>query len=310
MLVLCAFTAPLLILAGCSATTSADPKLGAAASAPAVAAAEEPVSDAEAQKEGNAYKVAGKTRQPGSDPTNYSAEGLASWYGSMFHGRKTANGEVFDKDSLSAAHPTLPLPSYARVTNVGNGKSIVVRVNDRGPYHGGRVLDVSQKVAHMLDFENDGMARVRIDYVGPASLEGSDDAKLMATYREKGAPTTAIAGLQPQRSDIAGLYKDPGQQRLAAAHQIRQGTPEPALQRALAQAAKEAEKPAKSEQPAEAPQVADNATTTPQVDVASRIQTGFNGISSPQPLTQQRGGGMVSPVLSGFAFNPTANSFR
>lgn len=314
MLVLCALTAPLLVSAGCSATSSADPKLGVAATAPAIAE-QETAPETALQDGGKAYKVSGKTLVAGADPTNYSAEGLASWYGPVFHGRTTANGEVFDKDSLTAAHPSLPLPSYARVTNVRNGRSIVVRVNDRGPYHGGRAIDVSQKVAHMLDFENDGMARVRIDYVGPASLEGTDNAKLMATYREKGKmPATAGASLGPQASDIAGLYKDAGQQRLAAAHQIRQTSPQPALQRAIALAAAKAEQPApadiETEQPTPAPQVAENTTTPAQADVASRIQAGFTGISSPQPLTQQRSNGMISPVLSGFAFDPTANSFR
>ena len=84
----------------------------------------------------------------------------------------TSNGEAFDMGSISAAHPTLPLPSYARVTNINNGRSIVVRVNDRGPFHGDRVVDVSQRTAELLDFKRKGMARVKIDYVGPASLEG------------------------------------------------------------------------------------------------------------------------------------------
>ena len=77
-------------------------------------------------------------------------EGLASWYGDDFHGRLTANGEVFDMGSLTAAHPTLPMPCYARVTNLANGKSLVVRVNDRGPYHGNRLIDVSNKAAELL----------------------------------------------------------------------------------------------------------------------------------------------------------------
>ena len=147
---------------------------------------------------GKPYKVAGKMYAPNGNPEGYSAEGLASWYGSAFHGRMTANGEIFDMGAVSAAHPTLPLPSYARVTNVSNGKSIVVRVNDRGPFHGDRALDVSQRVAEILDFKHRGMAKVRIDYVGPASLKGSDDVKLMATYRENGyAPNVAVAGFAP-----------------------------------------------------------------------------------------------------------------
>jgi rare lipoprotein A len=122
---------------------------------------------------------------PEADP-NYSAVGLASWYGSDFHGRYTANGEIFDKDSISAAHPTLPLPSYARVTNLANNRSIIVRVNDRGPYAHGRLIDLSVKTAHLLGFHSKGTAKVKVEYVGKAPLAGSDDRKLMATLREGG----------------------------------------------------------------------------------------------------------------------------
>ena len=109
--------------------------------------------------------------------------GLASWYGDDFHGRLTANGEVFDMDSLTAAHPTLPMPCYARVTNLSNGKSLIVRVNDRGPYHGNRLIDVSNKAADFLNSRAMASARVRVEYVGRAPLEGSDDRQLMATLR-------------------------------------------------------------------------------------------------------------------------------
>jgi rare lipoprotein A len=142
---------------------------------------------------GHAYKIAGHTYVP-RENDSYSAIGMASWYGDAFHGRRTANGEIYDKDSVSAAHPTMPLPSYARVTNLTNGHSIIVRVNDRGPYHGGRVMDVSSRVADALDFKGSGTARVKVDYVGPAPLEGSDDRQLMASLRTDGGPA-AIDGL-------------------------------------------------------------------------------------------------------------------
>jgi peptidoglycan lytic transglycosylase len=98
----------------------------------------------------------------------YSAVGLASWYGEDFHGRATANGETFNMNSLSAAHPSLPLPSNVRVTNLVNHRSIVVRVNDRGPYVGGRVIDVSAKTAKVLGFYDDGLSKVKVEYVGRA----------------------------------------------------------------------------------------------------------------------------------------------
>jgi rare lipoprotein A len=130
---------------------------------------------------GNAYKVKGRTYTP-KEYKRYTAVGYASWYGSAFHGRRTANGEVYDMDTLSAAHPTMPLPSYARVTNLRNGSSVVVRVNDRGPYERDRVIDLSAKTAEMLDVRRHGSVKVKVEYVGPARMEGHDKQMLMASY--------------------------------------------------------------------------------------------------------------------------------
>jgi rare lipoprotein A len=138
---------------------------------------------------GHPYTIAGRTYYPSENP-NYSAVGFASWYGDAFHGRRTANGEVYDMRSLSAAHPTMPLPSYARVTNLSNGYSVIVRVNDRGPYHSNRVMDVSSRVADVLDFKGAGSAKIRVDYVGRAPLEGSDDGELLASLRTDGSPAS------------------------------------------------------------------------------------------------------------------------
>jgi len=121
---------------------------------------------------------------------HYSAEGMASWYGDDFHGRLTANGEVFDMNAISAAHPTLPMPCYVRVTSLVNRRSLVVRVNDRGPYHQNRVIDLSVRAAQLLGFHGDGVAPVRVEYVGRAPLEGSDDRLLLATLRD-GEPAPA-----------------------------------------------------------------------------------------------------------------------
>lgn len=145
---------------------------------------------------GKPYVVAGRTYVPRAEAGGYVREGLASWYGSAFHGRMTANGEVFDRHSIAAAHPTLPLPSYVRVTNLANGNSMIVRVNDRGPYHANRLMDVSEEVAQALEFRQRGTAKVRVEYVGKASTAGSDDAKLMATLRTDGQPAS-IRGRGP-----------------------------------------------------------------------------------------------------------------
>ncbi len=118
---------------------------------------------------------------PTTNP-RYSETGYASWYGEAFHGRLTANGEVYDVNGLTAAHPTLPLPSYARVTNLQNGRSMIVRVNDRGPFAKDRIIDLSSRVADMLDVKDQGTAKVEVDYVGPARMDGRDDKMLLASY--------------------------------------------------------------------------------------------------------------------------------
>ncbi len=175
-----------LVLANCASSgkfaSRVDPKYGVSSS-PRVVAFGEPVpKGGGTYRVGKPYTVAGRVYVPEED-TNYRAEGLASWYGDDFHGRLTANGEVFDMASLTAAHPTLPMPCYARVTNLSNGKSLIVRVNDRGPYHGNRLIDVSNKAAELLEFKGNGVARVRVEYVARAPLEGSDDRQLLATLR-------------------------------------------------------------------------------------------------------------------------------
>ncbi|HYA79311.1 MAG TPA: septal ring lytic transglycosylase RlpA family protein [Methylocystis sp.] len=162
-----------------------DPRLGVKSSPRLYAEGEEIPPGGGRYQVGKPYTVAGKTYYPSEKP--YAAVGAASWYGSDFHGRLTANGEVFDRNSLSAAHPTMPLPSYARVTNLRNGHSIIVRVNDRGPYHGRRVMDVSQRVAQALDFHRDGTTTVKVEYLGRADLAGSDNARLLASLRTDGA---------------------------------------------------------------------------------------------------------------------------
>src|SRR5882724_7549814 len=175
-----------LVLANCASSSKfasrVDPKYGVSTS-PRVVAWGDPVpKGGGTYRVGKPYVVAGRTYVPEED-VNYRAEGMASWYGDDFHGRLTANGEVFDMASLTAAHPTLPMPSYARVTNLSNGRSLIVRVNDRGPYHGNRLIDVSNKAAELLEFKGNGVAKVRVEYVGRAPLEGSDDRQLMATLR-------------------------------------------------------------------------------------------------------------------------------
>jgi rare lipoprotein A len=192
---LCAVGAVCLVLAGCSGTErlgSVDPRYGVSSSARLVAVGEPAPKGGGVYRVGAPYTVGGRTYVPAEDP-QYSAKGVASWYGEDFHGRLTANGEIYDMNSMSAAHPTLPLPSYARVTNISNGRSVILRVNDRGPFASDRLIDVSVRAAILLGFFGSGLAPVRVEYAGPAPLEGSDDAMLVATLRE-GEPAPAPAG--------------------------------------------------------------------------------------------------------------------
>jgi len=143
---------------------------------------------------GKPYKVRGRMYYPKED-RNYSKMGLASWYGEAFHGRLTANGEIYDMTHLTAAHPTMPLPSYARVTNTENGASVIVRVNDRGPYSHNRLIDLSSRAADLLDYKRRGTAKVKVDYLGRAPLDGRDDQYLMASYRPGNAGPDPSDGL-------------------------------------------------------------------------------------------------------------------
>lgn len=178
-----------LTVANCSSKVGGiDPKYGVAPS-PKVIADGQPVPKGGGRNMvGKPYTIAGRTYVPSETPR--STEGLASWYGANFHGRMTANGEIFDRDSIAAAHTTMPLPSYARVTNLQNGHSMIVRVNDRGPFHGNRVIDVSERAAAALGFRKQGTAKVRVEYVGRASTNGSDDRILLASLRTDGQPAS------------------------------------------------------------------------------------------------------------------------
>ncbi len=187
-----------LALANCSGGLSGklDPRYGVQASARVVEPGAPVPKGGGVYRLGGPYTVAGRTYVP-EENTNYTAVGMASWYGDDFHGRYTANGEIFDMNSISAAHPTLPLPCYARVTDLANHRSIIVRVNDRGPYVGDRVIDLSVKAAKLLGFYGEGLAKVKVEYVGRAPLVGSDDRKLEATLREGTPAGVRVASNKP-----------------------------------------------------------------------------------------------------------------
>ncbi|MCB1563569.1 MAG: septal ring lytic transglycosylase RlpA family protein [Alphaproteobacteria bacterium] len=135
-------------------------------------------------KVGTPYKVEGKWYKP-QETYSHTETGIASWYGSDFHGKKTANGEIFDMNELTAAHRTLQLPSLIRVTNLENGRSLIVRVNDRGPFKRGRVLDMSKKGAELLGFKNKGTAKVKIQLL-------SEESRAIAQAARRGQDTSGV----------------------------------------------------------------------------------------------------------------------
>ncbi len=151
------------------------------------------VADAEPRREplhrfaNNPYNVFGVAYSPLRTIEPYQQRGLGSWYGRKFHGQRTSSGETYDMYGMTAAHPTLPIPSYARVTNVGNGKSVIVRVNDRGPFHPGRIIDLSYAAAWKLGYINSGSTSVELELITPEQMP------LLAARRAPPAPVPAIA---------------------------------------------------------------------------------------------------------------------
>ena len=148
-------------------------------------------------KIGNPYQIAGKWYYPERD-LRYDNTGIASWYGDQFAGKLTANGEIFDPELVSAAHKTLPMPSVVRVTNLDNGKSLVVRINDRGPYVTGRIIDMSRAGARLLWFKDDGIARVRVQLLTEQTLRLEKLAKegqfpLLTDNYDPSVPQTVAA---------------------------------------------------------------------------------------------------------------------
>lgn len=146
------------------------------------------------QKVGRPYQINGVWYAPREQPA-YDETGIASWYGPGFHMKATAMGETFDMDAVSAAHTTLPLPSMVEVTNLDNGRKLVVRVNDRGPFVNNRIIDLSREAARQLGYERQGVARVRVRYLGPPSLLGPEAGVRYAS--NKPAPPPVVAPPEP-----------------------------------------------------------------------------------------------------------------
>lgn len=173
-------------------------------------------------KIGDPYKINGVWYYPTRD-LNYDKTGIASWYGEAFEGRHTANGEIFRADIISAAHKTLPLPSVARVTNLENGKSLIIRINDRGPYARGRIIDLSREAARLLGFKEQGIAKVRVKILAEDSLRleklaksghfpllpGADKHARIPDIKPKKTPSVSLTTRTKTRADT--YRKAPGE---------------------------------------------------------------------------------------------------
>jgi rare lipoprotein A len=173
-------------------------------------------------KIGRPYEIGGVRYVP-ADDRNYVNSGTASWYGDKFHGRPTSSGELYDMEDLTAAHRTLPMPSFIKVTNLDNGKSVVLRVNDRGPYHSNRIIDVSRKGAEALGFISKGTARVKVERVFPS--ETVEQRRVLAALPTPGVNADGPADKMPALpvADIISLPLPPPPQEVLDLAQGRDG---------------------------------------------------------------------------------------
>jgi len=169
------------------------------------------------------YTALGRTYTPLSGDVPFTQRGMASWYGRQFHGNRTANGELYDMLGMTAAHPTLPLPSYVRVTNVRNGRSVIVRVNDRGPFKHDRVIDLSYAAAAKLGIAAAGTGEVEIERITMAQIASGD-------YRRGSGPSSTVAAASPAANPRAGVPVQPGppaSTAIAAANDPSGASPRP-----------------------------------------------------------------------------------
>jgi rare lipoprotein A len=154
----------------------------------------EPKVEAYGRRGNRPYVVFGKSYKPFTDDRPFKQRGIGSWYGKKFHGQMTSSGEIYDMYKMTAAHPTLPLPSYVRVTNVRNGKQVIVRVNDRGPFHAGRIIDLSYTAALKLEYVSKGRAELEVERLLPDEIARINSARQNRSDSEQ---ATAASIVQP-----------------------------------------------------------------------------------------------------------------
>jgi rare lipoprotein A len=219
----------LLLAAGfwLSACASTGPRYASGSSAPASVSAHH--GGATAHGTMKPYEVAGRWYTPEPQP-HYNEVGVASWYGYGHEGRTTANGEAFDTEVVAAAHKTLPLPCYVEVTNLTNGRKLKVRVNDRGPFVDGRIIDLTHAAAQKLGYAGDGVTKVRVRYLGPAEPESRQARAAARPAPKPDVVMAAFAGQGPTTPGAfavqAGAFSD-RERAERAAFQLGQGRVKP-----------------------------------------------------------------------------------
>ena len=238
------------------------------------------------------YVVMGQSYTPMTELTPYRARGVASWYGRRYHGKQTSSGEPYDMYSMTAAHPVLPIPSYVRVTNVSTGKSVVVRVNDRGPFIDSRLIDLSYTAAHRIGVLGGGSAVVEVETIIP---DGS-------------APTTAMA-IAPSRSRIAAARAAAAQTAAAAAAAPPPVPPAPAAAERSAQVDPIAAiaAAARDPVPAAAPLAEPAKDAAPPITAAT-ARPEISATGSPRSAAMDTGGG-VYLQLGAFGSRENAESY-
>ena len=245
---------------------------------------------------GKPYKINGRWYKPRHQP-NYNKTGVASWYGPNFHGRKTANGEIYDQTALSAAHPTLPLPSYVRVENIRNGRSVIVRVNDRGPFHKTRIIDLSYRTAELLGTRAGGIAKVRVKYIGRAPVDGSDEQYLLSSYKGPGSVEPSKIAAREKLLQYAGL--SPEEVTAALNGEIGGETQIAAAPAQVIQPAAQINPVLNSAAPTAAPVLVSNTSAAPAASVkpAALVGSGEAGplVLRPRLLWQEGASSAVAP---------------
>lgn len=188
-------------------------------------------------KVGTPYKINGKYYYP-KESYDLKETGIASWYGPKFHGKQTANGEIFDQEELTAAHRTLQMPSLVRVTNLDNGKSLILRVNDRGPYSRGRILDVSKRGAELLGFKNKGTAKIRLQVleeeskqIAEVAKQGVDTGGYEVAMNSSNIQPASGSGVQRvSQTSSQPISVLPGKSNAVSQHEIITSAPAPEVQ--------------------------------------------------------------------------------